>query len=67
MNHFESLNRNVRNLLDSHLVMCWKCKELVEEQDIVAVTDGRTSWVEYCQDCLAFHQEHKRDYTKLDV
>ncbi|MFD2922488.1 hypothetical protein [Halobacillus naozhouensis] len=63
MDHFESLNRSVRDLLDHHLKMCWKCKEMVEEHDIVAVTDGRTSWVEYCQDCLRFHREHKKFYT----
>ncbi|MCP3027999.1 hypothetical protein [Halobacillus sp. A5] len=39
---------------------CWKCKELVEEKDLVTVTDGKTKWVELCRDCFDFYKDFKK-------
>ncbi|WP_101842929.1 hypothetical protein [Halobacillus sp. Marseille-P3879] len=43
---------------------CWKCKELVDEKDLITVTDGKTAWVELCRDCFDFYKDLKK-FTKL--
>ncbi|MFG6147882.1 hypothetical protein [Halobacillus sp. B23F22_1] len=39
---------------------CWKCKELVDEKELVTVTDGKTAWVELCKDCYEFYKDIKK-------
>ncbi|WP_449727967.1 DUF7685 domain-containing protein [Halobacillus amylolyticus] len=49
------MSRFEKESLTNYTVPCWKCKEQVDEHDIIAVTDGRTSWMELCQDCYNFY------------
>ncbi len=59
MSYFDYVNR--KELIETVSVKstCWKCKELVDEKDLVTVTNGRTSWAELCEDCYNFYEELK--------
>ncbi|WP_082233263.1 hypothetical protein [Halobacillus massiliensis] len=60
MSYFDHLNR--KELLEAAVTKstCWKCKELMDERELVTVTNGNTSWVELCEDCYRFYEELKR-------
>ncbi|MCP3031696.1 hypothetical protein LF817_10060 [Halobacillus sp. A1] len=60
MSYFNELDRKGLEDVIEIRTTCWKCKELVEEKDMVTVTDGKTKWVELCRDCYDFYRDIKK-------